>query len=711
MKCVSRRLLLFHLLPAMALWQPLKSESPIDRYQLVHRHNPRVNNIDPSSPFTIGNGKFAFTADVTGLQTFADHYHEHGIPLQTLCDWAWHSSPNPQNYTLEDAFEFIAIKNHRIGFPTAQRSPAGQWLRANPHRMPLGQLEFVIDDSVRIQPDQLSNIKQHLDMWSGVLDSRFSIHEQPVQVESACHPIHDLLVFRINSPLLSSGELSVAVRFPYLYDSSIKNNPPVLWNSESHNTILVHEGNNSIVLKRKVDDESYYVSIAMEDSAVIRKKANHTYLLSAKPASPRLEFVITFTLQEEKKVKPTSAEILAASGTAFKSFWQNGGAIDLSGSPDERARELERRIILSQYLTKVNCSGLYPPQETGLTAISWYGKFHTEMVWWHSAHFILWERPELALNHLTWFHKVLPQAQATARQQEFAGARWSKMVGPEGRESPGGNPFILWNQPHPIYLAELLYRNQPQDSVLIRFQDIVFQTAEYMSSFVTWDEKDNDYNLGPPVWLVQETYDPRTAMNPTFELAYWAYGLDLAQHWRERLGMDRVPKWDHIIQHMSKLPQRDGLYVGLESNPDTFTNPAGRRDHPSMLMPLGVLPGIKVDREIMRRTLHQVLASWNWEEKIWGWDYSMIAMTAARLGEPDVAIDILLMDGPNNKYLNNGHCPQRGDLPVYLPANGALLQAAALMAAGWEDAPFDHAPGFPRDGQWTVRYEDIDQMP
>ena len=51
-----------------------------------------------------------------------------------------------------------------------------------------------------------------------------------------------------------------------------------------------------------------------------------------------------------------------------------------------------------------------------------------------------------------------------------------------------------------------------------------------------------------------------------------------------------------------------------------------------------------------------------------GWDYPMVAMTAARLGEPQKAVGVLLKsDGPNNKYTANGHNPQRGDLPVYLP--------------------------------------------
>ena len=99
-----------------------------------------------------------------------------------------------------------------------------------------------------------------------------------------------------------------------------------------------------------------------------------------------------------------------------------------------------------------------PPQETGLTCSSWYGKHNTEMVWWHVAHFAQWGREAYVEQALDWFRRVLPRARQTASERGLTGARWSKMVGPDGRESPGGTSLIYWNQPHPIYLAELLYR-------------------------------------------------------------------------------------------------------------------------------------------------------------------------------------------------------------------------------------------------------------
>ena len=72
---------------------------------------------------------------------------------------------------------------------------------------------------------------------------------------------------------------------------------------------------------------------------------------------------------------------------------------------------------------------------------------------------------------------------------------------------------------------------------------------------------------------------------------------------------------------------------------------------------------------------------------------------------PAMAIDALLLDTPKNHYAANGHNYQRPNLPLYLPGNGGLLYAIALMAAGWKGSPKTNAPGFPADGSWTVRSE------
>lgn len=180
--------------------------------------------------------------------------------------------------------------------------------------------------------------------------------------------------------------------------------------------------------------------------------------------------------------------------------------------------------------------------------------------------------------------------------------------------------------------------------------------------------------------------------------------MDAAQRWRERLGLKRVGKWDEMIKGLSALPVGDGVYLAHENCPQTFSE--RNHDHPSMLAALGVLPGDGVDRETMRRTLFRTMKDWKWDQT-WGWDNPMTAMTAARLGETSLAVDALMMQTEKNRYLRNGHNWQRQNLPCYLPGNGGLLYAIAMMAGGWQNAPQKPAPGFPQDGSWTVRSEGI----
>jgi beta-xylosidase len=120
---------------------PSARAGTIDRKAWVTRHNPILHRVDVDAPFTVGNGGFAFRADITGLQTFAEYYQSRGIPVETLSRWGWHSQPNPKHYTLDQTNEnFVLPESRVLGFPTKQASPAGDWLRKNPHVHPLGQL-------------------------------------------------------------------------------------------------------------------------------------------------------------------------------------------------------------------------------------------------------------------------------------------------------------------------------------------------------------------------------------------------------------------------------------------------------------------------------------------------------------------------------------------------------------------------------------------
>jgi hypothetical protein len=700
----------------------------IDRYSLVNRHNPVNKKIDPWSPFTVGNGGFAFTADITGLQTFSDYYYKNGIPLQIITDWCWHTflpagqtGPNPKNYQLKNAYKTYDVHGRKVEYPSNQNSDAGKWLRENPQRQPLGQIgfEFKKSDGSIVKVEDVKNISQKLDLWNGIIESSYQIDENIVKVNTICNPDEDVISVKVSTKLISEGKLRVNFKFPYSYVDSIKNDPPYDWSHQNlYTTKVINEGSNFALLERTIDTSvdttsngKYFVYVNWSGNLKFNKEDNHFYKLIPNQKENEFEFSFGFFKNEINKNIPTFNATKTQSEHYWKKFWSDGGAIDFSGSTDPRANELERRVILSQYLTSIQFAGDFPPQETGLTLSSWFGKHNTEMIWWHAAQFALWNRVSLLEKNLRWYIKTIPSAEATAKERGFEGARWSKMVGPEGRESPGNNPFIIWNEPHPIYLAELCYRAKHNQETLEKYKNLVFKTAEFLASYAYFDTAKKHYVLGPPVWPVQEIYDPVKAQNPSFELAYWKFSLEIAQRWRERLGMKKNLDWDDIINKISPLPIKDSLYVVLGSIPDTFTNPASEIDHPSMLMARGFLPGDMVNEKIMKKTLQKVIDTWDWNGKIWGWDYPMMAMTATRLNESETAVNILLKDAPNNHYLNNGNCPQREDLPVYLPANGALLSAVALMAAGSDETGSKKLPGFPNNGKWKVRFEYINKLP
>jgi hypothetical protein len=660
----------------------------IDRRSLVRRHNPTLTDLDPRSPLSVGNGEFAFTADITGLQSLPQPY-ESGIPLCTQSQWGWHSAPMPDGLaTAQLRLEDFDTYGRPVGYATSGKGqePLFDWLRENPHRLNLARIGLLFDGRM-LRREEIGDIRQSLDLWTGLLDSTFQLRGQPVHVRTCCHPSRDSIAVTVESPLLASQSLSIALDFPY---GSTAINASDWDRADRHETRMVSTLPNAATLARRLDADGYLVRLHWAGAARAEVAGAHRIVLGG----AHLDFTCEFAPRDFAAAAPTSAETRIASEKHWEAFWSTGGALDLGGSTDARAPELERRVVLSQYLTAIQCAGSAPPQETGLTCNSWYGKFHLEMHWWHAAHFSLWGRIPLLERSLGWYSSILPVAREKARRQGYQGARWPKMTSLGGRDSPSNvGELLIWQQPHPIALAELCYRTHPNRETLERYRDIVMATADFMSSYAV--VRDGRYVLGPPLIPAQENHDPRTTWNPTFELVYWREALAVAQKWRARLGMAPESRWEDVRRRLSALPVKDGVYLAHENCPQTFTEK--NRDHPSMLAAFGVLNGETVDRETMRRTLHKVMREWQWADT-WGWDFPMVAMTAARLGEPETAIDALFIDSPKNVWLPNGHNFQRANLPLYLPGNGGLLTATAMMACAWD--------GFPK-AKWKVRWEGL----
>ena len=324
-----------------------------------------------------------------------------------------------------------------------------------------------------------------------------------------------------------------------------------------------------------------------------------------------------------------------------------------------------------------------------------------EMYFWHTAHFLLWTPPTSNVsarssipsfyNPSALYARFLPTSLVRAQSQQSYpfGARWSKMTDPTGRSAPGMiNELLIWQQVHPIVLAELEWRvvsgsnsigpyTNGEVGVLTKWWPVVFHTAQWMVAYAQsgYNSTTGQFDLGPPMYLVNEDTDPLVTRNPAFELWEWKVGLTLATRWADR--MNRVggvgpltvkgvgPEWARLIQQgaedivertvaraiaqwslisqrLSPLPTgpapeacRDGgsadddeqlvyqLYEGIPS--DFWDSPEFTNDHPSLVGLFGWLPdgdalGIgddALDLDIARRTMECSWQKWNMTN-MWG---------------------------------------------------------------------------------------------
>ena len=715
----------------------------IDRHAVVNRNNPIITEANDLASLTVGNGHFAATVDVTGLQSFPFDYGA-GVPLNAMSDWGWHKFENTNGLTAaesEKAFDFghghqevyaVEYKKAEDG----RHKDATEYFRVNPHRLNLGTIGLNLKDASgkAISLQALSSIRQEQKLWDGEIESSFTADGEKVEVTTGVHPTKDALYARIVSNLLRDHRATVALRFSYPTGKHADDGND--WTkTERHHSTIIAQDKHSALIKRTLDSTTYYVCIQWEGGATFKACDRHHFELTTN------EDILTFSaeyLAHQPNPSDTTGfeydQYHKAALRHWNHWWKQGAFVDFSRCTDPRAKELERRVVLSQYLTQINCANNMPPQESGLTYNTWFGRPHLEMTWWHITDFALWNHPETVQQILAWYNETAyPVARQIAQRQGFKGVRWMKMTDPWAGEAPSNTgSFLIWQQPHYIYLAEEMYRSNPSVETLKEYSEQVEATAEFMADYVTFDQHSDRYIL-KGCTAMQECMTKDISYNHPFELAYWQYGLAVAQQWRERQGKERIALWDDIIRRLSPLPEADGIYtaglpIGNQQESEAFDpfDASGkkietfadkcRNDHPAVLGACGLLPSgntpytLLYHQEKMKKTLNWVMQNWNWQTT-WGWDYGMIAMTATRLGDPETALKALFIDTQKNTYLKNGHNFQTPDrLRIYLPGNGALLTAVAMMCAGWDGCKEPQNPGFPKDGKWDVRWEGLQRM-
>lgn len=687
---------------AFLLFAPtvLTAAGKIDRRAVVTRHNVEIHDAGLLGVAQVGNGDFAFGFDISGLQTFSPN-------ANTMSNWGWYSFPLPFGQSPEDytgAEWDTQGRKVRYDMPNRDQGVLRDWMIRNPQRINLGRIGLMLtgDDGRQVSAGELENPVQRLDLWTGTAVSKYAVDGKSVEVTTVAHPVLDAVGVRIKSEKVADGTVGLTLRFPF--PSNVEFSDAADWNRPERHVTTYRKDGFKVNFHRVLDETVYDVHVGWSDDVTIVQDGWHSYRLLPSAGKNVIEFVILFDRVTGNSAIPDFDSTAKASAGHWADFWSSGGIIDLSGSTDQRWMELERRIVLSQYVMAVNESGSLPPQESGLVNNGWYGKYHFEMIWWHAAHYALWGRWNMASKMMDVYHNNLRSYKAKASMQGYAGARWPKTLGDHAWwEWPLETcALLIWQQPHPIIFAELEYRLLPDSRTLEKWKDVVFSSADFMASYAHYDRENDRYVLGYPLQVVGENADPRTTFNPTFELSYWRMGLRIAQEWRERCGLEPSEKYAEVLEKISSLPEQDGVYVSWENIEDMWTKYCW--EHPALIGAYGMLPGDGVDVRTMENTLMKVHSTWNFSET-WGWDFPMLAMCAARLGKPEMAVDYLL-DYPSFDFdpfglVGGGRAP----FP-YFPANGGLLYAVAMMSAGWDGASSTSAPGFPKKG-WKVRCEGL----
>ena len=295
------------LMPMMVAAQQ-QNTTTIDRHAVVNRNNPIINEFNPNASLTVGNGHFATTVDVTGLQSYPEVYMV-GIPLTAMSDWGWHSFKNTkQLLTSESEKAFDYGHGHEEIYAVEYKKPedgrhkeATEYFRVNPHRLNLGTIGLNLKDSKgeKIWVDKLTDIHQELKLFDGEIASSFKADGEAVEVTTGVHPNKDALYTRIKSNLLKKQRATIDIRFAYPTgkhaDEARDNSKP-----DMHQSKIISQTAHSALIERTLDATTYYVLLQWEGKANIAQIDCHYFALST--TGNELSFSATYS---EKKPETT----------------------------------------------------------------------------------------------------------------------------------------------------------------------------------------------------------------------------------------------------------------------------------------------------------------------------------------------------------------------------------------------------------------------
>lgn len=584
----------------------------------IIKYNLKFNHIDSKNPVTIGNGDFAITLDQTGTQSLYEIYKD--IPLSTMSNKNWFYKDKKDikpSYVDGKAYMLFNLDN----------DPNYQINRQYPFKYSFMQI-LLYDNDKLIDINNIKDVKQELDLYKGIVTSSFNYKEKINKTTSFIYQDHDEFNFK-----LQSDNLNLALKFNY--PSYTKNGyrldilPNVLVKEDR--ITLLYDDKNSLSFKLKSSSNYQIV-----ENTLIFDDNNVSFSLA---------------LDEIKE------------GKLLDEFWKcdNGIIID--------NEELVKKMVLSKYLLHVNSTGIYPPQESGLTYNCWNSKFHLEMHLIHSLWNIYNNHVGDLVKSFDYYLSIMPSSLKRASLNGYNGLRFPKMTGPDGEDSPSNiGPLLIWQAPHILFMLQEIYYLYNKENIIKKYEPLISGTIDFMISFLTL--KDSKYQMLDPLLEACESIPLDRCQNPSFELEYWRYTLE------------RQPKIDTVLYGHQRYDylditskiitpkEDDGIYLktyGVIDKYDLY------KDHPTEGFLMSFFKSKIVDKEKMVKTIDYILKNMDLSS-YWGWDFPFLGLSLLNCGEIEKSIEVTQLNTINNQYLYNGYnTSPRDDLKAYLPGNGAFL--------------------------------------
>lgn len=584
----------------------------------IIKYNLKFNHIDSKNPVTIGNGDFAITLDQTGTQSLYEIYKD--IPLSTMSNKNWFYKDKKDikpSYVDGKAYMLFNLDN----------DPNYQINRQYPFKYSFMQI-LLYDNDKLIDINNIKDVKQELDLYKGIVTSSFNYKEKINKTISFIYQDHDEFNFK-----LQSDNLNLALKFNY--PSYTKNGyrldilPNVLVKEDR--ITLLYDDKNSLSFKLKSSSNYQIV-----ENTLIFDDNNVSFSLA---------------LDEIKE------------GKLLDEFWKcdNGIIID--------NEELVKKMVLSKYLLHVNSTGIYPPQESGLTYNCWNSKFHLEMHLIHSLWNIYNNHVGDLVKSFDYYLSIMSSSLKRASLNGYKGLRFPKMTGPDGEDSPSNiGPLLIWQAPHILFMLQEIYYLYNKENIIKKYEPLISGTIDFMISFLTL--KDSKYQMLDPLLEACESIPLDRCQNPSFELEYWRYTLE------------RQPKIDTVLYGHQRYDylditskiitpkEDDGIYLktyGVIDKYDLY------KDHPTEGFLMSFFKSKIVDKEKMVKTIDYILKNMDLSS-YWGWDFPFLGLSLLNCGEIEKSIEVTQLNTINNQYLYNGYnTSPRDDLKAYLPGNGAFL--------------------------------------